>query len=166
MVRLLASVGFAALLLFSWATNAGAQLEPLKRTYPPGPAAPLTTQAVEAAIAGDHAKALSFAEDAIKADPKDPWGYYNRAGALAGLKRTDEAVAAFQDSETRFSANDPWARSLAIWGEANALNQAGRCKEAAPAYERYAVFVENLDHEAAALAREYAKHCTPRVPGQ
>jgi tetratricopeptide (TPR) repeat protein len=149
-------------LVFAFAATAsvtaGAEIRPPMQTTAPGPAAHLTTRSVEAQLSGDSAKALTLAEKAIANDPNDPWGYYNRGDALRGLRRTDEAVAAFRDAEQRFTA-DAWGKSVAIWGQANALAEEGRCDEAAPIYERYARFVERLDASAAALARQYAKSC-------
>jgi len=156
------SMGFAFVLLGFWSSGAKAQLQPLRQTAPPGPSNVLTTQSVQAEIAGDHTKGLTLAEQAIKADPKDPWGHYDRADALNALRETEQAVPAFREAEQLFPEKDVWGKSVAIWGQANAYNQAGRCQEAAPIYERYAAFVEKLDREAAALARQYAKHCTPR----
>lgn len=73
------------------------------------------------------------------------------AGALA---LADQAVAE--------DADDPWGRSIAIWAQADALKEAGRCDEASPIYLRYAQYVEARDPEAAAMGRRYAlKHCVP-----
>ena len=159
-------LGFALASLGSWSSGARAQLRPLQQTTAPGSSNTYTTQSVQAEVAGDHAKGLSMAEEAIKADPKDPWGHYDRADALNATRETDQAVPAFRQAEQLFPENDIWGRSVAIWGQANAYNQAGRCQEAAPIYERYAVYVEKVDPEAAALARQYAIHCTPRPTGK
>jgi tetratricopeptide (TPR) repeat protein len=153
-----------AVFVFAFAATvsvtAGAEIRPPTQTAAPGPAAHLTTRSVEAQLSGDSAKALALAEKAIQSDPNDPWGYYNRGDALRGLRRTDEAVSAYRDAEQRFAA-DAWGKSVAIWGQANALAEDGRCQEAAPTYERYARFVERLDSSAAALARQYARDCVP-----
>jgi tetratricopeptide (TPR) repeat protein len=124
----------------------------------------LATESVKADIAGDHEKALRLAEDAIKADANDGWAHYDRGDALASLKKVDEAVAAFHDAERRFPETDPWGKSVAIWGQANALAQAGRCQEAGTHYERYAVFVERIEPSAAGQARKVAKQCVTRAP--
>jgi tetratricopeptide (TPR) repeat protein len=158
--------GLAFALVVSASPMARAQLHAPQQTQPPGPAAPLTTQSVEAQLAGDPSKALALAEEAIKADPRDPWGYYNRGSALQSLRRTDEAVASFRDAEQRFPEVNTWGRSVAIWGQANALAQAGRCADAVPLYERYAAFVERVDSAAAALARQYARSCNTQPPAK
>jgi len=147
-------------------SSARAQLAPLQQSAPPTKADELATQSAEAELAGDHDKALRLADDAIKADPKNPWAYYDRGDALGALRRTDEAVVAFHDSERRYSEAEVWGKSIAIWGQANALGQAGRCEEASPVFERYAVLVEAVDKGAAQLARQYAKHCVTRLPGR
>jgi tetratricopeptide (TPR) repeat protein len=141
---------------------ARAQLRPPQQTEAPGSASKYTTQSAEAQLAGDHAKALSLADEAMKADPKDPWGYYDRGNALRALHRTEEAVAAFRDAEERSPASDVWGKSVAIWGQANVYSQDGRCQEAAPLFERYAVLVEKVDTGAADLARQFSKHCISR----
>ena len=92
----------------------------------------------------------------------NPWGYYDRGDALMTSHRADEAVAAFREAERRFQESDIWGRSVAIWGQANVFGQEGRCQDAAPIYERYAVFVEKVDQGAGAFARQYGMHCTPR----
>jgi Flp pilus assembly protein TadD len=143
--------------------GAVAQLRPPQQTKAPGPSSRYTTESATAEMAGDYARALELADRAIKSDAKDPWGYYDRGVALRGLRRTDEAVAAFRDAESHFGADDVWGKSVAIWGQANALSQEGRCPDAASLYERYAVFVEKIDTAAAALARQYGTHCTPRA---
>jgi tetratricopeptide (TPR) repeat protein len=123
----------------------------------------LASQSAEAELAGDHDKALRFADDAIKADAKNPWAQYDRGDALGALKRADEAIAAFHEAEVRYAETEVWGKSIAIWGQANVLSQAGRCQEAAPIFERYASLVEGVDKGAAEFARQSAKHCTPRA---
>jgi tetratricopeptide (TPR) repeat protein len=97
----------------------------------------------------------------------DPaWEHTHHGDALVASRRFDEAVAAYREAEQRLPATDTWARSIAIWGQANALKEAGRCTEAAPIYERYARFVEQRDPQAAAMARQYAKKtCLPLRTG-
>lgn len=146
-------------------SQAQAELAPLKQTAAPGSGARLASQSAEAEIAGDHDKALRLADEAIKADPNEAWGYYDRGDALGALRRVDDAVAAFHEAERRFPEADLWGKSVAIWGQANVLGQAGRCQEAVPLYERYASSVENVDKDAASLARQFAKRCTPRPAG-
>ena len=113
-----AMLGLTIAVVASWNVKVLAQLHPPQQTQAPGPAVKLTTQSTEAEIAGDHARALALADDAIKADPNDPWGHYDRGDALMTSHRTDEAVAAFHEAERRFPDSDTWGRSVAIWGQA------------------------------------------------
>ena len=151
--------GCCIVIVTVWAVAARAEMEVPKQTAAPGAAAKATSESASAEIAGDHAKALSHAEEAIKADPSDPWGYYDKADALARSGRIDDGVAAFREAERRWPIADVWGKSVAIWGQADVLNKAGRCGDAAPIYERYAAFIEKTDADAAAMARTYAKHC-------
>ena len=139
-----------------------AQLAPLKQTVAPGTADGLASQSVQAELAGDHPKALQLAEDAIKSDPRNPWGRYAKGDALGSLQRIDDAASAFREAEQHFSDAEMWGKSIAIWGQANAFFQVGRCQDASPLYERYASFVEKVDAEAAALARRFEKSCISR----
>jgi len=157
------TLGFALAVAAATSSIAHAQLRPPTQMQSPPRSSKLTTASVEAADGGDFAKALSLADQAIASNAKDPWGYFNRGGALRGLHRTDEAVSAFHDAESLMPADDLWGRSVAIWGQADALSRDGRCSDAAAVYERYAVTVEKADAGAAALARQYAQHCTPRA---
>jgi tetratricopeptide (TPR) repeat protein len=108
--------------------------------------------------------ALKMADQAIAADPQNPWSHYDRAAALSDLGRTDEAVAQYEVAQRSFSTQDAWGKSIAMYGKANALSRVGRCDEAKPAYEAYASFVERSDPGAAGLARRYAADCQPRRP--
>jgi tetratricopeptide (TPR) repeat protein len=152
----------AALAVGLVATRAQAQLAPPVQTAAPSAADKLASQSAEAELSGDHAKALDLADQAINADAKNPWGYYDRGDALGALHRMDDAMAAFRDAERRCSDSDVWGKSVAIWAQANVLSQVGRCDEALAIFERYASFVEKVDSAAAALARLYGKQCTRR----
>ncbi len=121
-----------------------------------------TTASIQAAGAGDRQHALSFAQEAIRADADDPWGYYTRGSAQLALRQVNDAINSYHAAEQRSPDSDPWGRSVAIWGQANALSEAIRCQEASPIYERYAAFVQKLDQAAATRARDYAKkQCAP-----
>jgi tetratricopeptide (TPR) repeat protein len=159
----LAALGATALVSGA-AVASSSELKPPTKGGPQSSDSKLTTESAKADIAGDHQKALGLADDAIKADPNDPWGYYARGDALNSLKKVDEAVAAFHDAERRFPETDPWGKSVAIWGQANGYAQAGRCQEAATHYERFAVYVEKLDPSAAGQGRKLAKQCVSRAP--
>jgi len=124
------------------------------------------TRSIQSELSDDHQQALVAADQAVRADPSDPWAYYVLGDALVSMGRTDDAIAAFRDAERRFGDSDQWGTSLAIWGQANALDQVGRCKDAAAAYERYAAFAERRDPAGAQLARAQAKQCVPPVPAR
>jgi tetratricopeptide (TPR) repeat protein len=125
----------------------------------------LTTGAATAEIRGDSSTARRLADEAIRADPRDPWGYYDKGMALASLGQTDAAVAALREAERRFSPADEWARSVAIYGRAHTLSEVGRCGEARQAFGEYASRVAADDAHAATMARAYGAECrTP--PGR
>jgi tetratricopeptide (TPR) repeat protein len=153
-------IAFAAA-LFS-AGTAEAQLEPLHRANADPasqPSVALAAKAGDALVAGQAPYALKIAGKAIIADPRNPWGYYDKADALVALNRIDEAVSAFREAEYHFSPADRWGKSIAIYGRANALDQAGRCAEAASAYREYAAFVETEDPGSADMAIRYSQMC-------
>ncbi len=161
------AVGGGLVLLF--ASPAAAQLSPPPQSGVRAPselrADGLTTRSIDAEVAGDHRGALAFADEAIRASQGDPWGHYVRADALVSLGRTDQALAAYRAAESAFSEDDPWGKSLAIWGQANALQNVGRCQDASPLYQRYAGFVADRDEAAAGLAKKYAaRTCQPPPP--
>jgi Flp pilus assembly protein TadD len=112
---------------------------------------------------GNPQAALAYAARAIAADPKDPWAHYNKAVALARLGSVDDAVQSFRAAEERFNLGDVWGRSVAIYGSAHALAQAGRCDEAKSEYHRYAEFVRERDPRSADMAVRYAATCRPTV---
>jgi tetratricopeptide (TPR) repeat protein len=124
----------------------------------------LASLAASAEIRGNPRQALVLADSALAADARNPWAYYDRAAALARLGQTDEAVQSFRVAEQQFAPDDRWARSLAIYGRAHALEEALRCPEAKAAYGEYASFVEKDDPRSAALARRYANECNPHAP--
>jgi tetratricopeptide (TPR) repeat protein len=152
----------SALTVFAGARS-HAQLAPLNQSVAPRAADDLASQSVETELAGDHTQALKLADDAIKTDPNNPWGRYAKGSALGSLQRTDDAAASFREAEQHFSNVEIWGKSIAIWGQANAFLQVGRCQEASSLYDRYATFVEKVDQEAAALGRRFEKSCVPRT---
>jgi Flp pilus assembly protein TadD len=123
------------------------------------------SQAAEALSRGDNLEALSRADEALRSDPKSGWGHYNRAAALAALKRTDEALAAYDQAAAHFAANDTRGRSLALWGKAHVLYRSGRCDEAARAFGDYAKLVGTSDPQSTNLASERASSCHPAKNG-
>jgi tetratricopeptide (TPR) repeat protein len=124
----------------------------------------LASRAAAAEIAGNSQEALRLADQAVAADVTNPWAHYDRAAALGQLGQTDRAVTAFRTAEQRFSPSDRWARSIAIYGRAHALDQARRCGDAKSAFAEYASFVEKDDPRSAALARDYAQQCGAAAP--
>jgi tetratricopeptide (TPR) repeat protein len=121
---------------------------------------------VDALAARDYARALAAAEAASSSTASaSPWLEYDRAEALAGLGRTDEAIAAFKAAEQKFRV-EPQAlagQSTAIWGRARALAQVGRCPEAARAYGEYATLVGAGAPAAADMAAQVSSECRPLV---
>jgi Flp pilus assembly protein TadD len=122
-------------------------------------AAELSTRAAIAAMNGNPTQARDLANQAIRANPRDPWPHYSKGMALAQLGETDAALAALFAAEQRFAAGNRWGRSIAIYGRAHALSQAGRCVEAVQAYAEYARFVGKDDPQSAEMARRYAVNC-------
>jgi tetratricopeptide (TPR) repeat protein len=136
-----------------------------ERGCAPPPPPPLTLGEIAASkdqTAGNYESALALADQSIRQNPSSAWARYMRADALTSLGRFDEAVASFREAQHLFLPGKLNETSIAIWGEANALKEAGRCTEASPVYLRYAAFVEQRDARGAAMAREYAKkQCVP-----
>jgi tetratricopeptide (TPR) repeat protein len=138
------------------------QLAPLHHG-PASPADRATTASAVALIRGDYPQALAAADQAVQIAPNDPWAHYDRASALRAMQRTDEAVSEMRKAQLLFGDRDPWGRSLAMFGEANAFAVAGRCPEAQRAFTSYATYVQNVDPASAEMARRYSTECvTPR----
>jgi predicted Zn-dependent protease len=146
-VGLAASVGTAA-----WA-------DPPKPAIRPAPVS--VTAAAEALTRGESLEALTRADEALRADPKNAWAHYNRAAALAGLNRVDEALSAYDSAASSFAATDKRGRSLALWGKAHLLYRTGRCEQASQAFADYSKFVGSSDPQAAELASHRASTCRP-----
>lgn len=127
-----------------------------------GPALdPRTTQAVEALVRRDYARVLALSESPSDA-PTGAWLDYDRGAALTGAGRTDDAVEVFKRAASRFeSAGDELGQSVAIWGGARALDEAGRCPEARKAYREFETFARQRDGHAADMAAAYAETCRP-----
>jgi tetratricopeptide (TPR) repeat protein len=121
----------------------------------------MSGHAGSALASGSSAQAAVLAEQALDKDGFNAWAHYRRAAALSDLRRTDEAVAAYKIAEEAFSGVDERGKSLALYGRAFTLAQAGRCDEARPVYEQYAKLVERGDTKGAAQARSYALSCRP-----
>jgi hypothetical protein len=139
------------------------------------------TASAEALDARDYVRVLALTESPSSA-PTGAWLDYDRAAALTGLGRTDEAAEVFKKAELRFAeagdearrspaigarardlyvAGDQMGRSVAIWGRARALSEAGRCAEARSAYQEYEAFVRQGDPRAAEMAVACSRACRP-----
>jgi tetratricopeptide (TPR) repeat protein len=112
---------------------------------------------------GDYSGAMSLVER-IQPSSRlgDAWRLYNRAEALVGLHRTDEALDSFETAAQRFSeaGEGERGRPLVAWAKGRALVAAGRCTEAKRAFDDYVRLVREHDPQGAALATDYAKNCT------
>jgi tetratricopeptide (TPR) repeat protein len=121
------------------------------------------TRAASAQMGGNPAVALEYAARAVAADPRDPWAHYDKAAALSRLGNIDDALRSFRAAEERFNVADIWGRSIAIYGAAHALSQAGHCEEAKAEFLRYAAFVRERDPRSADMAMRYAADCRAPV---
>src|SRR5215831_14548928 len=54
----------------------------------------LSSRAATADMQGKPQQAVQLADEAIRADPHNPWAYYDKGMALAELGETDGAIAA------------------------------------------------------------------------
>jgi len=142
-------LGLAFGLAASVSTAAWAQ-QPRPAARPPAAGSSVTAAA----------EALTRADEALRADPKNAWAHYNRAAALAALNRVDEALTAYDTAASSF-ANDKRGRSLALWGKAHLLYRTGRCQEAGQALAAYTKFVGSSDPQATELANHRATTCRP-----
>lgn len=155
------------ILLVTWLSGVGS----LALADPPQPpknvnvesttpkSAALTSRAASAEMSGNPQAALKLAERAIATNPRDPWGYYDKAMALTRIGQLDRALGAFWDAEQRYSATDRWGKSVAIYGRAHALSEAGRCDEARKAFRAYVSLIREQDLKSANMAVRYAGEC-------
>jgi tetratricopeptide (TPR) repeat protein len=120
------------------------------------------TELTSAILARCDEDALRAADRTSEASRASGWVDYNRAVALAAESRTDEALSAYDEAARRFVGRDPHAVTLALYGRARALDQAGRCADAKREYQAYAEMVRATDPRAAALATTYAAACRPK----
>lgn len=122
---------------------------------------PRTTEADDALDGHDYAKVLSLTESPSSGHA-GAWLDFDRASALTGLGRIDEAVEAYKRAELRFAgAGDDQGRAVSIWGRARALDEVGRCPEARRVYQQYESFVRLSDPRAAEMAAAYSGVCRP-----
>jgi tetratricopeptide (TPR) repeat protein len=136
----------------------------LARAVAAGSSDPVLSAATNAVIRGDDARVLTLTDsDALSGaapDQRSPWLDYDRAIALGRLGRTDDAVAAYESAAKRFeSRGQSGERAKAIYGEAQALSAAHRCKDAWRKYQQYAAIVRPTNERDAKLAVTYANDC-------
>ena len=125
--------------------------------------AELSTQYADASSrsirVGSYDNALELADEGVALKPDSAWAHYDRAVALHHLMRTNDAIAAYRLAQSLFPRDDIKGRSIAIYGVARALEDAGRCTGASDAYAEFAAFIESSAPAAARMARSYAKEC-------
>ncbi len=125
--------------------------------------AELSSRAATAEMKGDPQDSLKLADQGIRADAKDPWPYYEKGMALARVGEINGALAALLAAEQHFAPSDRWGRSVAVFGRAHTLAEAGRCDEARAAFQEYMSLVRG-DADAVALASRYSRDCRPPAP--
>lgn len=124
---------------------------------------PVMTKVGTAILLKDYPQALELTNQAGDAAKKSGWVDYNRAIALDGLDRTDDAVSSFRTAEKRFTdAGDRHGQEVAIYGRARALDRAKRCKEAHDAYGQYSALVRGAEPRAAEVAMDIERACAVR----
>src|SRR5580692_3885433 len=120
------------------ATASAGELKAPENVYaePSTPAsAELASRAATAEMKGNPQESLRLSDEAIRADAKDPWPYYDKGMALAQVGEINGALAALLAAEQHFSPTDRWGRSVAVFGRAHTLAGAGRCDEARQAFQ-------------------------------
>jgi tetratricopeptide (TPR) repeat protein len=117
------------------------------------------TDLVTAVITHNYQNALDASQHVNKPARSSGWLDYNRAIALAGLGRTDDAVAAYRAAEDRFGRAEPKNQAIAVYGRARAFDQANRCADATRAYEEYADLVRASSPVDAQMAEKFANAC-------
>ncbi len=129
---------------------------------PPSPDDAVLTDMTRALTDGKFAEVLDLERKIRRTPSTSPWVDYNVGSALAGLGKTEEAVAAFSRAERAFGDADRWGHGLAIFGRARALDAAGRCREAAQAVDEYARVVGARDPGSIRVATSYTSRCHER----
>ena len=125
--------------------------------------AELASRSATAEMKGDPQDSLKLADEAIRANPRDPWPYYDKGMALARVGEINGALAALLAAEQHFAPGDQWGRSVAVFGRAHTLAEAGRCDEARAAFQEYMSIVRG-NPDAVALASRYSRDCRPPAP--
>jgi Flp pilus assembly protein TadD len=120
-------------------------------------------RSASADMAENPKAASSLADRAMSADPRDPWSYYDKGMALARMGDVSGGARMLFVAQQRFAPSDVWGRSVAVFGRAHILAEAGRCDEARAAYREYIALVRG-DPDAVALARRLSRECQPIPP--
>lgn len=161
------AMGAMGLLLAAGAAPGARADEPPPKNVKAEPSTPasaeLSSRSATAEMAGNPRNAVSLADRAIRADPKDPWAYYDKGMALAQMGEVNGAVAALFAAEQRVHPSDVWGRSVVVFGRAHTLAQAGRCDEAESAYREYMALVRG-NKEDVARAQRYINDCRASTP--
>ena len=117
----------------------------------------LTTRAAIADMKGNPQQARDLANQAIRADPRDPWPYYNKGMALAQLGEIDAALAALYAAEKHFAPTDRWGHSVAIYGRGSCAQPGGPlCRSASRRTPNTRPTSARTIPAAADMARRYA----------
>src|SRR6185312_435473 len=85
----------------------------------------LSGRSATAEMKGNPEDSLKLAEQAIRANPRDPWPHYDKGMALARVGELTGALAALLTAEQHFAPGDRWGRSVAVFGRAHILGEAG-----------------------------------------
>ncbi|HLK93471.1 MAG TPA: tetratricopeptide repeat protein [Polyangia bacterium] len=126
--------------------------------------AELTSRAATAAMNGNPQESLRLADEAIRADPKDPWAHYNKGMALGRMGELNGALAALFAAQQHFAPYDRWGQSVAAFGRAHLLAEAGQCPDARVAFQEYMNLARG-DQEGIALAQRLSRDCRAPSPG-
>jgi len=118
------------------------------------------SEAAQTLTRGDFNAAIETAKRALTTS-SDPWAHYVQGAALIRLGKLDDGLTELRVAEQAFPREERWSRSVAIWGRANALHQAGRCDEAKSAYTDYIRYVGKDDPAAVDLAQKQIDGCKP-----
>jgi len=116
----------------------------------------------EAMARGDYPSALAQADQALARHPGNAWLLYERGAALVSLGQLDEGLATLRRAEVAFRHAPEQA--LAVYRRALALEYAGRCREAADEYTRYAALVGDAQPKLATDALAHIRFCAMAPP--
>lgn len=148
---------FAATVRVSNPEAADRALEYAKLCIPARPDESVAGYMSIAVLSREWPKVLELYAVAPREAPR-AWLEYDRAVALSGLGRTDEAVVAFDKARDAFG-KDERGRAISMYGRARAYVEGHRCADAGVAYSDYAAFVRPTDPTSATLAIDYARMC-------